>query len=180
MTKTIIGFIVVSASLAAQDIHLKLNWDKLLPKAVESVDVNLDGAMLQMASKFLGEKGDEAQAKKLISGLKGVYVRSLKFANAGEYSMSDVDSIRNQLRSPAWSRIVDVRSSNGGDNAGVYIKSDGKEIQGLVVVAAEPKELTVVNIVGSIDPESVRQLGGKFGIPKMDLDMTRPKPKKDD
>jgi len=38
-----------------------------------------------------------------------------------------------------------------------------------VVIAAEPKELTVVSIIGSIKPEDLRDLGGNFGIPKMEI-----------
>ena len=33
---------------------------------------------------------------------------------------------------------------------------------GLAVLVAEPKELTIVSIVGTIDPEDVRALGGHF------------------
>ena len=54
---------------------------------------------------------------------------------------------------------------------GVYVyTSDGQKILGLIVVAAEPTELTVVNIDGAIDPARVRELSGKFGIPKIDID----------
>ena len=40
-------------------------------------------------------------------------------------------------------------------------------MMGLVVLAFEPEELTVVNIVGVIDPAQVRELGGKLGIPSI-------------
>jgi hypothetical protein len=42
-------------------------------------------------------------------------------------------------------------------------------IAGLVVIAAEAKELTIVNIVGPIDLDQLSRLGGQFGIPKVDL-----------
>jgi hypothetical protein len=34
---------------------------------------------------------------------------------------------------------------------------------------SEPREFTVVNIVGSIDLEKLRRLEGKFGVPKIPL-----------
>jgi hypothetical protein len=81
-----------------------------------------------------------------------------------------VEAIRSQLKAPGWSKVVDVRSSvKGGDNAGIYVKTDGTNIQGIVVIAAEPKELTVVNIVGTLDPAHLKDLGGKFGIPNMNF-----------
>jgi hypothetical protein len=38
------------------------------------------------------------------------------------------------------------------------------------VIASEPREFTIVNIVGSIDLDKISQLEGQFGIPKMDED----------
>ena len=38
-----------------------------------------------------------------------------------------------------------------------------------MVITAEPKELTVVNLTGSISPEDLKALGGQFGIPKVDV-----------
>jgi Domain of unknown function (DUF4252) len=63
-----------------------------------------------------------------------------------------------------------VRSEKSGDNAEVYIKTDNKKIGGLVILSTEPKELTIVSIEGSIDPDQLNELGGHFGIPKLDSD----------
>lgn len=46
---------------------------------------------------------------------------------------------------------------------------DKGKIAGLVVIAAEPREFTIVNIVGPIDLDQLSSLGGQFGIPKVDL-----------
>ena len=43
------------------------------------------------------------------------------------------------------------------------------QIAGLVVIAAQLKELTFVNIVGPIDLDQLSSLSGQFGIPKVDL-----------
>ena len=59
------------------------------------------------------------------------------------------------------------------------MKSDGSQMMGLVVLAFEPDQLTVVNIVGVIDPAQVRSLGGKLGIPSI-WDSDRRKSKKAD
>ncbi|MFN7922364.1 MAG: DUF4252 domain-containing protein [Bryobacteraceae bacterium] len=151
----------------AQDLHNLVPFEQLQSKAAETVEVNLDGNLLSMARKFLSDsKPEEAEAKKLLGNIKGVYVRSLKFKKEGEYSMADVEKVRANVKGPGWQRIVDVRSQEGkGDNAGVYLKTDGNEIQGILVIAAEPRELTVVNIVGTIQPEQLRKLGGVVGLP---------------
>jgi hypothetical protein len=163
-------FLSILPFIHAQDLRSLIDWDKLLPKAVQSVNVNLDGSLLGMAGRFLsGDKPDEARVKKLIGDIKGIYVRSLKFEKDGEYSLEDVEKARNRLRAPEWNPVAEVRSlKGGGENAGVFIKTDGKQIQGIVVLAAEPRELTLVVIDGSIDPAQLRDLSGHFGIPKLD------------
>jgi hypothetical protein len=154
-----------SAVLCAQGINIPRNLDKLAERATESVDVTLDASLLQLASEFLSkDNADEVKVKKIVSKLKGIYVRSFEFDKEGQYSMSDVEAIRSQLKAPGWSRIVSVKSIKG-ENSEVYLKRDGNQVAGLVVLSAEPKELTVVNIDGPIDPEQLSELSGHMGIP---------------
>ncbi len=156
--------------LAAQELKLPPNIEKLGDKAREVVDVTLDGPMLQLASRFLSPSDpDEARVKKIVAGLKAVLVKSFEFDNRGEYEQSDLEPLRAQLKAPGWSRIVGVKDKRNGENAEVYVKSDGPGIVGLAVIAAEAKELTIVQIIGTIRPEDLRDLGGHFGVPKLDL-----------
>jgi hypothetical protein len=169
MTKSVLIFILISSCAMAQDKsgRLQFDWDKLAAKATEKVDVNLEGPMLNMASKFLGDKGDEAKAKQVIQGLSAVYVKSFEFDKEGQYSESDVKALRSQLRSPEWSSIIDIQDKT--ESLTVHMKTDGKKAQGIVVIAAEPKELTVVQIIGSVDPSMLGALSGQLGIPKMEF-----------
>ncbi len=167
----LLGIVIAGAvtlPVWAQEIKMPVNLDKLAEHATETVDVTLDASMLQLASKFLSKDDpDEAHVKQLVSRLKGVYVRSFEFDKEGQYSKSDVDALRAQLKGPNWTRIVGVRSTKG-DNSEIYLKKNGDQIAGLVVLAAEPKELTIVHIDGPIDPQELSELGGHMGIPKFD------------
>jgi Domain of unknown function (DUF4252) len=154
--------------LGAQDIKMPANLDRLAEHATETVDVALDASMLQLASRFLSKDDpDQMRVKQLVSKLKGVYVRSFEFDKDGQYSKSDVEAIRSQLKAPDWTRIVGVKSTKG-DNSDIYVKRNGDQIAGLMVINAEPKELTVVHIDGAIDPQELSELGGHMGIPKLD------------
>ena len=180
MMKFAIPILLAILPLAAQDIKMPVSLDKLAAKASEVVDVSLDGALLQLASRFLSEKDpDEAHVKKMVVGLKGIYVKSFEFEDRDQYKDSDVEELRTQLKTPGWSRIVSARSKKNGDNSEVYLKTDGGQITGLAVIVTEPKELTVISIVGAIHPEDLRDLGGHFGIPKLDIDPSK-KDKKED
>jgi hypothetical protein len=168
-----IASILLAASLAplcAQEIKLPANLDKLSAKAEESVDITLDGSMLKMAARFLSDKDDQdiAKVKRLLLKLEGVYVRSYQFASEGEYSRADVESLRSQLQAPAWGRIVGVRSKREGSDVDVFLKLPGNgTLGGAVIIVAEPRQLTFVNVVGTIDPEEVADLGGQFHIPRL-------------
>ena len=169
MKRILLGLVVASGVMVAQEFHEMINFDSLKSKAEETVEVNLDGKLLKLAMAFLSDKKpEEAEARKLIGGIKGIYVRSLKFEKPGMYSATDIDRIRGMLKGPEWSKVVNVASTKKkGDNVGVYVRTDGNQMMGLVVLAFEPEELTVVNIVGVIDPAQVRNLGGKLGIPSI-------------
>jgi len=158
----------------AQEIKLPVNLEALSGKAEETVSVSMDKSMLQLAGRFLHDKDDDqADIRKLLAGLDGIYVRSFQFSQEGEYSMADVEAVRSQLQSPAWGRLVGVRSKHG-DHVDVYFKDGGSgRLGGIVVIAAEPRELTIVNILGTLDPEKLVDLGGEFGIPRFESSKTR-------
>jgi hypothetical protein len=167
--------LLASASALGQDPKLKINnLDKLASKAAEVVDVTLDEPMLKLASKFMAadEDSEDTEAFELVKNLKGVYVKSFEFDKEGEYSQADLDAIRSQLAASSWSRMVGVISKRDGEISEIYVmtESGGKKVLGLAILAAEPKELTVVNIVGPIDIEKLSSLEGKMGIPKMGLE----------
>lgn len=149
--------------------QFQINLDHLAAKASETVDLSLNGSTLQFAAKFLDSKDpDQEKVKKLIAGLEGIYVRSFEFEKTGEWTPDDLESIRKQLKAPEWSKIVSVKSSKTEMDE-IYLRNGNGKITGVAIIAAEAKELTVVNIVGPVDLDSLAELGGHFHIPKMDL-----------
>lgn len=161
-----------AAAVRAQEAKIEISQlDKLAAKAEQVVEVTLDEKLLQLAAKFLSDKNPkEAAVKQLVGGLKGVYVRVFEFDQPGEYATSDVEALRAQLAAPGWSKIVGVRSRREGDNVDVHLRWQDGNILGLAIIAADPKQLTVVNIVGPIDLDKLSQLEGQFGIPKLELE----------
>ncbi len=169
----------IGAAAYGQALDLK-HLDRLADKASNVADVTLDGSLLKIGAKFLSaDDPDQAKIKKLVAELKGVYVKTFTFEQEGAYSEADITSIRKQLQSPGWSRIVGIQSKKDGENAEVYLKT-GEPGGGLAIICANPKELTVVNIVGKIDLDELSELGGSLGVPKIDLEKAKPANKKDD
>jgi len=154
-----------------QGARLELkNLESLKSKAADSTDVALDGSMLQLAAQALANEkdADTAKVKDLIGKLKGVYVKTFEFKEANQYSSSDLDPIRAQLKDSNWSKAVDVHESASGESTEVYLMKEGDTLIGLAVLVAEPKELTVVNIVGPIELDKLGGLAGLAG--KLNLD----------
>jgi uncharacterized protein YejL (UPF0352 family) len=171
-------FIILAAAAGAvaQDPRIHTNQlDALAAKASQTVDVNLDERLMQLGAKFLSDKDDEVKIKQLINGLKGIYVKSFEFETEGQYSEADLEGIRSQLRNPAWNKIVNVSSKKEG-SVEVYLMQLGNQITGLAVLAIDPKEVTVVNIVGPVDLEKLSDLEGNFGVPELGIE--RPKTKR--
>lgn len=153
--------------LAAQRIELAL--DHLEPKAEEVVEVTLEGPMLQMAGKFLSPSDpDEREVREMIRELRGIFVRSYTFASSGQYQAADLERIRRQIGS-SWQKIVNVRSRKS-DNVEIYMQPGAGRPNGLVIIAAEPKELTVVHIDGPFDLERIGDLSGNFGVPDLQVE----------
>jgi hypothetical protein len=167
-----------AAAAMAQNPRIQTSQlDALAAKASQTVDVNIDERLMQLAARFLSSKdGDEAKVKEIVNGLKGIYVKSFEFENEGQYTEADLEGIRSQLRNSAWSRIVNVTSKREG-SVEVYLMRNGNQISGLAVLATDPKEITVVNIIGPVDLDKLTQLEGEFGIPDLEIERSKPKRK---
>lgn len=160
-----------SVALAAPPAQLVLpEFPELSARATESVNISLDPSLLSLAAGFLdsSDPGDAA-TKDLIGGLKGIYVRSYTFDQDFAYPLAQVDLVRKQLAAPAWQRLVEVNSAREHTHVDIYVAVDRGVANGLAIIASEPREFTIVNIVGAIDLAKLHRLEGKFGIPKLAL-----------
>lgn len=161
-TKLLVSLLAVAGVMAAQQVKLPASLDRLAEKAKEVTNVTLGPEMMGLATKFMdGRNRDEAEAKKIAGKLRGVYIRSYEFEKEGEYTEADVEEIRSQLKSPEWTPIVTTKSKR--ETTGIYMHKDG----GMLILSAEPRELTVVNIVGNITAEDLGGLSGQFGVPNI-------------
>ena len=160
------GTIILALALLATSARaqVQINLDHLESKAVETVNISLSADMLRMAARFLsGRSGDAGKVQNVVTGLKGITVRSYKFAQPGQYSQDDLRPIRAQLAGPGWSRILSERSAR--ETSEIYAHSEQGKVMGFTILSAEPRELTVISIDGAADLADLAGLGGAFGIP---------------
>jgi hypothetical protein len=150
-------------------VHLP-EFSALSRRATQSVDISLDPSMLRQVSGVVNSTGGNGAAiDDVIQGIRGIYVRSYSFDKPGEYSAADVQAVRAQLHAPDWQQVVSTHGLKRGNDVEIYIWRDGKRTAGVAIIAVQPRQLAIVNIVGSIDLAKLAQLQGQFGIPNVGL-----------
>jgi hypothetical protein len=172
---TLCGTLSLCASALAAEGQLKLpEFDGLADKASEVVTITLDPALLGLAARFLDPaKPEDAAVREAIAGIKGIYVRKYSFDQDFVYPQADVEGVRKQLSAPGWQRLVEVRSRKEQQKVDIYLLVEQERANGLAIIASEPREFTIVNIVGSIDMKKLHELEGQFGIPKFELEQKK-------
>lgn len=157
-------------SFAANPRLVLPDFTALANRASDSVTITLDASMLSLAARFLDPNDpDQAAAEDAIKGLQGIVVRSYTFDQDAVYKPSDLDGVRSQLTAPGWSRLMETRSQKSHASVEIYLMTDANKAVGLAVIASEPRQLTIVNIIGAIDLEKLHKLEGRFGVPKLDF-----------
>jgi hypothetical protein len=146
------------------------DFSHLRHKASDSTDITIDGFLMRLARKFAANaeaEGAQAEGLALLNDIKSVRVRNFTFDTEDAYSRADIDSVRKQLQGPGWSALATVHRREPREDVDVYVCLEDGKMKGLAVIASEPREFTIVNIVGSIDLDKIAQLEGEFGIPSM-------------
>lgn len=164
----VLGAATLTGMAAAQNMPLVLPpalEKQLAARASNVTEVTLDKNMLGFAAKVMkGNDKDDATARQLIEGLDGIYVREYEFDKPGQYSMDDIQKLRQAFETPDWSPIVRERESKTGEMTDVLMKQVNGETRGMFVLTAEPKELTIVLILGPIRMDQLGMLKGLGGL----------------
>jgi hypothetical protein len=167
--------------------------EQLGKTAAFHTDFTFDKSMLQMTSGLMD--GGDPDTKKAIAKLDGVTVHLYRYAQPGMYDARQLDAIRDQYKNAGWKHLVSKQShpagasAPGGAMAGpgaapavptapgpyavsseghtdLYIKMQGVDVVGMVVVQASSRNLNVVALTGDLSPLDLLHLRGHFGIPK--------------
>ena len=159
----VVGFVLPQLCFA-QPPELKLpNFDGLRRDAVESVDVTLGPNVLGFASQFVDENDPQsATIKRALRGVQKVQVKSYRFTTDHSYAPADLEALRSQLAAPVWHQLVQVHDRGKSEDVDIYYALDHHTVTELAILAAEPRQFTVVNILGAVDLEQVASLGRVF------------------
>jgi hypothetical protein len=169
MTNTIFSLcttaLLLGCSLRAQELDLSFLKD-LEAKAVESTNITMGKEQLDLIKSFTG--GLDKDLMSLAAGLELVQVKVMEFDKPGMFQMADMENLKNKVKSSGVVPMVSVKEKNGFTE--IFLRKGEKGMRGFVILAAEDTELTIVNIVGDLDANSLAKLSGKFGIPNISME----------
>ena len=162
----VLGVALVIPAAAQNSLPLPSPVEKeLAARASNVTEVTLGKNMLGFAAKFMnGKDSDEAATRHLIEGLDGIYVRDYEFDKEGQYSMVDIDRLRQYFETADWQPIVREHDKKSGETTDVMVKLVNGETHGMFILDAEPKELSIVLILGPVKMEDLHKLSGLGGL----------------
>ena len=138
---------------------------QLAARASDVTEVTLGKNMLAFAAKIMnGKDEDDAATRRLIEGLQGIYVREYEFDKDGQVSADEVEQLRKYFETSEWSPMVKERERKSGESTDVMVKLEGGESHGIFILSVEPKELTIVLILGPIHMDDLGKLKGIGGL----------------
>jgi len=148
--------------------------------------------MLQLSSGLID--GGDPDTRNAIAKLNGITIHLYHYAQPGMYDPHQLDAIRAQYHVAGWKHMVGTHNpapatrpaapapAAPGANAlnatpfntppdaqshtDLFIKFQGVDVVGMVLVQATPRNLNVVALSGDLSPLDLLHLRGHFGIPK--------------
>ncbi|MEO8063316.1 MAG: DUF4252 domain-containing protein [Pseudomonadota bacterium] len=150
------------------------SFNHLRDKANDSVNLTIGGPLLRFVSRIAASDDDadpeQKAAVNILKEISSVTVRSFSFDEEGAYSMADIDAVRAQLNAPGWTRLVEQHKREPKEDTDVFMCLEDGKIKGIAVITSEPREFTIVNVIGNIDIDKLAKLEGEFGIPRISKD----------
>lgn len=133
--------VTISSGTQVKD-ELFAGTEKFAQGASESTEINLDPDTISM----MDSHGKNAELAKKV---KFMTIRTYEYDKPGMYKMGDVEVFRKKLDEPAWKCSVRVREKNESTDICTRLGSD-HETREMVILTAEPKELTFIHISGDL------------------------------
>lgn len=132
--------------------------------AKDSTEVNLDKNMLNMAGNSLLTKKEDGG--ELAKQLDLVEIRTYDYASPGQYKLEDVQKYTKKLDGGGWTHVVRVRSSSESTDICFRGGDDGEPGE-LVIIAAEPTEVSFVHLKGRLSLDDLSKVGKQYGAPAL-------------
>jgi hypothetical protein len=153
---------------ACQSAKLRLpDFQPLADKATDSVNISVSPWLLHTVASLIDDKdADGAATREMFNRIHSIDIRSYEFATDFAYSRADIDAVRRQLTGPGWTQLMQVRDRQKNEDVDIYLAIENNRTTGFALIASEPRQFTIINIVGSISMEDVPKIENYLHVPK--------------
>ena len=143
--------------------------EKFAKGASDVTEINLDPKMMGMVP---GGAGGMAHK------MKFMVIHTYTYPKAGMYNDEDVEAYRKKLQDGTWSCSIHVKDKDGTTDICSRTSPDHEGSE-MVILAAEPKELTFIHMSGDMSLEDLSRMGGRMGggsMPNTRIPLVAPPP----
>ena len=105
----------------------------------------------------------DAEMSAMLKGVKAVRVYTYEVDGDIERVRTRMESVRARLVAAGWQQIVAVRDD--GELVAALVKMEGpSKVRGMAVIMQDDEDLTLVNVIGNIRPESFAAMMAELDI----------------
>jgi hypothetical protein len=126
--------------------------EKFAKGAIDVTEINLDPKMMGMVPTSSGAGG-------LAKKMKFMVIHTYTYDKPGRYNMDDVEAYRRKLEDGTWSCSIHVKDKSGTTDICSRMAPDHEGSE-MVILSAEPKELTFIHMSGNMSVEELQKVGG--------------------
>lgn len=164
----LMGFLLLANSSWAQDYedhpgYMDLSFVRELGEVKSTLELHLTPGLARLFGAIDDDAGFEEVLRKLF--LINAYTVAVNSGNRDDIE-AEAKQLAKSLRSQGWRPFLAV--SERDESTEILLKETEDEIQGMVIVSVKWREASFVNIVGSIDIDSLGKLSRKMNIRELE------------
>ena len=155
-----------SPSVSDDPGYVDLDQFEDLLGVTPSIEVNIQGALLEMVSRRAEQ--DNAEAGRLMQNLRAIQVRGFSIHDLDpDAHAEELSTFASSLTDSGWERVVHVREDD--EQVSLYMRHHDDSVAGITLLVRDPGEekMLFINIVGELHPDDIDKVMGGTGV---DLD----------
>ena len=135
-----------------------------------------DRSMMQVAQDLLQSNGMDAGHA--AAAITGISFDTYHYPRPAFYEPEAMAALKHDYDASGWKHLVDAHGNGGpGEQAqpsgmitDLWLHFNGPNINAVTVLTRSSREMSVVQLTGSLRPLDLLHLSGHFGIPRVDPD----------
>lgn len=171
------ALLLVPAGRAQETNLTPRGMDALAANATFSTSFTFNRSMLESASQNMPD-----DLRPLVAKLRSITVHTFRFSQPGLYNPADLDAVRAQYSGEGWTHWREQKrdaagaSVDAGPDAAmdspdpvrtdVWVRMKHANVEGVVLLVANERNVNIVVVDGRIDPLELLHLRGHLGIPR--------------